>query len=107
MKLGDFRAWIYVDDQAQMEHNNSTTKNSFTEQGHKVRRLTRSGIIAATLGNSFQVRWVCDTKAPGYSLHYSLHFHNEKIATGVVDSPEFNKIRVIHGVFEFGKQTTT
>ncbi|KAG9095199.1 hypothetical protein FS749_010899 [Ceratobasidium sp. UAMH 11750] len=125
MKLGDFRAWIYVDDQAQLEHRNYTAQNSFTEQGHKVRRLTRryvlrslerphkaggfkiSGIIAATLGNSFQVRWVCDTKAPGYSLHYSLHFHNMKIATGVVDSPEFNEVRVIHGVFEFGKQTLT
>ncbi|KAG8718631.1 hypothetical protein FRC08_004769 [Ceratobasidium sp. 394] len=107
MKLGDFRAWIYVDDQAQMEYNKNTAQNSFTEQGHKVRRLTRSGIIAATLGNSFQVRWVCDTKAPGYSLHYSLHFHNMKIATGVVDSPEFNNVRVIQGVFKFGKQTLT
>ncbi|KAG8751487.1 hypothetical protein FRC12_012425 [Ceratobasidium sp. 428] len=105
MKLGDFAAWIIVDDVPQVEYNASTKE---PERTH-VLTHTRFCYLVAEIGTDFEVHWRYMGEKPpeGHDLHFELIFHNRRVTHGTIESTQLDENYTIDGIFEFGKQDTT
>ncbi|KAG8712634.1 hypothetical protein FRC09_019652 [Ceratobasidium sp. 395] len=108
MKLGDFAAWITVDDDPQVEHNVSTKE---PERMGQIVTNAKFCYIVAEMNTYFEVNWRYEGgMAPeGHDLHFELKFHNRRVTQDTVRSYQLYEDNIIdgNGFFEFGSQETT